>query len=144
MRNTSRFDQYIFKLVWKQVIPALGFAFTYYDDDYIVQRAISGFQQCAALATHFVMPEVFDHIVLSVSPTTGLLDVPMPRTFNYPTTEAEGQTVSVSPLSVHFGGNLKGQLAAIVLFRIVNGNAHTLREGWKQVRAFSVLTLNVR
>jgi golgi-specific brefeldin A-resistance guanine nucleotide exchange factor 1 len=133
IRNTSLFDLHIFKLVWKQVISALGFAFTYYDDDYVVQRAISGFQQCAKLASRFKMPEVFDHIVSTVSPTTGLLDVSTPQTFNYATAHVEGQTLSVSPLSVHFGGNLKGQLAAVVLFRLVNGNADALTEGWKQV-----------
>lgn len=133
MMNTSRFDEEIFRLLWRQVISALGFAFTYYDDDYVVQRAISGFQQCAKLANRFAMPEVFDHIVSSVAPATGLLDVPTPQTYNYPAAEAEGFTLNISPLSVHFGGNLKGQLAAVVLFRLVNGSAVALSEGWKQV-----------
>jgi brefeldin A-resistance guanine nucleotide exchange factor 1 len=131
--NGSLFDHYIFKVVWKQVISALGFAFTFYDDDYVVQRAISGLQQCASLANRFNIPEAFDHIVSSVSPTTGLVDIVTPQTFSYPTAEAEGQTLSISPLSVRFGGNLKGQLASVVLFRIVNGNAGALRDGWKQV-----------
>jgi len=40
----------------------------------------------------------------------------------------------VSNLSVKFGTNFKGQLAAVVLFNIVNGNGNAIREGWMQVR----------
>jgi brefeldin A-resistance guanine nucleotide exchange factor 1 len=39
----------------------------------------------------------------------------------------------VSPLSVKFGTNLKGQLAAVVLFNIANGNGNAIRDGWRQV-----------
>lgn len=133
MVNSPLFDLPIFKLVWKSVISALAFAFTYYEDDEIVQRAISGFQQCATLAKRFNLPEVFDHIITSVSPATSLLDIATPTTFNYPSAEVESQVVTVSGLSVQFGSNLKGQLASVVLFRIVNGNASAIRDGWVQV-----------
>ncbi len=92
-----------------------------------------GSNNCATLARKFDMPEVFDHIVLSVSPLTGLLDVATPLTFNYPVTEVEGQTVTVSPFAVQFGTNLKGQLASVVLFTLVNGHASSVREGWIHV-----------
>ena len=32
-----------------------------------------------------------------------------------------------------FGANLKGQLAAVVLFNIMNRNGNAIREGWTQV-----------
>ena len=137
MCNSDLFDRHLFKLIWKPIITSLAFAFTHFDDDHTVQHAITGFQQCATLAAKFQMPEVFDHIVLSVSPSTNLLGMPTPTTYNYPVTEVEGQTVTVSPLAVQFGANLKGQLASVVLFTLVNGHASSLRDGWSNVGALS-------
>ena len=42
-------------------------SFTTFNDDYVIQRAITGFRQCATLAGKFHMPEVFDHIVMALS-----------------------------------------------------------------------------
>lgn len=131
--NTSRFDYDMFKMVWKPVISAIAHAFISFNDEYVIQRAISGFRQCATLAGYFSLPDVFDFIVISLSQTTGLLtDIPA-YVPNYPIVEAEGQLVTISPLSVRFGTNFKGQLASVVLFNIVNGNGNSLREGWTPV-----------
>ncbi|KDQ13235.1 hypothetical protein BOTBODRAFT_633172 [Botryobasidium botryosum FD-172 SS1] len=133
--NTPAFDVSMFKLVWKPVISAIAFAFTSFDDDdYIMQRAIAGLNQCAGLAGKFQLPEVFDFIVSSLSHATGLLgDVDVPMSANFPVAEKEGQSVTVSPLSVRFGTNIRGQLAAVVLFNIANGNGNAIRQGWSQI-----------
>ena len=134
MCNTSLFDFEIFRAVWKPVISAISYAFINFEDDYIIQHAITGLRQCATLARHFNLGNVFDFVVVSLSQATSLLsetlDGPIP---NYPEVEIEGQTITVSRLSVEFGTNVKGQLAAVVLFNIVNGNGNALREGWTQV-----------
>ncbi|CAK5264859.1 unnamed protein product [Mycena citricolor] len=74
-----------FDYAWKDLledpaplISAIAYAFISFDDDYVIQRAITGFRQCATLAGQFPLPDV--------------------------------------------GTNFKGQLAAVVLFNIVNGN----------------------
>jgi golgi-specific brefeldin A-resistance guanine nucleotide exchange factor 1 len=132
--NTSQFDLDMFKPVWKQVISAIAYAFISFDDDYLIQKAIAGLKQCATLARRFALPEVFDFIVVSLSQTTSLLSDSLPaRVPNYPVVEVEGQSITVSSLSVKFGTNFKGQLAAVVLFNVVNGNGNALREGWTQV-----------
>lgn len=132
--NTSHFDIDIFKSVWKPVISAIAYAFISFDDDYIIQRSVAGFRQCATLAGRFQLPDVFDFVVISVSQATGLLSETLPaRVPNYPVVDVEGQSITVSNLSVKFGTNFKGQLAAVVLFNIVNGNGNALREGWTQV-----------
>ena len=132
--NTPLFDMAMFTSVWKSVISAIAYAFTTIDDDYTVQRAITGFRQCATLAGHFRLPEIFDYVVVSLSQTTGLLPTSLiTRVPNYPVVEVDEQEVSVSSLSVKFGTNFKGQLAAVVLFTIVNGNGNAIREGWTQV-----------
>lgn len=124
----------MFKAVWRPVISAIAYAFITFEDDYVIERAITGFRQCATLAGHFAMPDVFDYVVVSLSQATSLLSDSLPSQVpNYPTVEVEGQTITVSTLSVKFGTNSKGQLAAVVLFNIVNGNGNALREGWTQV-----------
>ena len=134
MCNTSLFDKDMFNTVWKPVVSAIAYAFITFDDDYVIERAISGFRQCATLARHFELPDVFDYVVVSLSQATALLSENLPSQVpNYPVVEVEGQSITVSSLSVKFGTNFKGQLAAVVLFNIVNGNGNSLREGWTQV-----------
>ncbi|TRM59389.1 hypothetical protein BD626DRAFT_550235 [Schizophyllum amplum] len=132
--NTNAFDIEMFKSVWKPVISTIAYAFISFDDDYIIQRAIAGFRQCATLAGHFSLPDVFDYVVVSLSQATSLLPEFLPAQVpNYPVVDIDGQSVTVSGLSVNFGTNFKGQLAAVVLFNIVNGNGNALREGWTQI-----------
>ncbi|KAK0448274.1 uncharacterized protein EV420DRAFT_1567117 [Desarmillaria tabescens] len=132
--NTPHFDIDIFKSVWKPVISAIAYAFISFDDDYIIQRSVAGFRQCATLAGHFRLPDVFDFVVVSLSQATSLLsDSASVQVPNYPVVDVEGQSVTVSNLSINFGTNFKGQLAAVVLFNIVNGNGNALREGWTQI-----------
>lgn len=133
--NSSFFDIEMFKAVWKPVISAIAHAFISFEEDYIIQRAIAGFRQCATLAGQFRLPDIFDFVVVSLSQVTSLLSESLPaRVPNYPVIDVEGQSITVSNLSVKFGTNFKGQLAAVVLFNIVNGNGNAIREGWMQVR----------
>ena len=133
--NTPIFDKKMFEVVWKPVISAVAYAFTSFEDDHNIERSIAGFRQCATLAGHFVLPDVFDYVVVSLSQATSLLSEQLPtRVPNYPVVTVENQPVTVSTLSVKFGTNFRGQLAAVVLFNIVNGNGNALREGWTQVR----------
>ena len=132
--NTSLFDKAMFTLVWKPLISAIAFAFTTLDDDYVIQRAIGGFRQCATLAGSFQLPDVFDYIVQSLSHVTTLLsDSTYTSVPNRPAVEVEGREITVSSLSVKFGNNIRAQLAAVVLFTIANGNGNAIREGWTQV-----------
>ncbi|EJD05730.1 Sec7-domain-containing protein [Fomitiporia mediterranea MF3/22] len=140
--NSSAFDFTMFNSVWRSVIAAIAFAFTTFDDDYTVQRAITGFRQVATLAGHFQLPEVLDYVVVSLSQVSSLVpDTLVTRVPHYPVVEVEGQDVqdvTVSSLSIKFGTNFKGQLAAVVLFTIINGNGNAVREGWTQI--FEIFT----
>lgn len=116
------------------MVSAMSFAFANFQDDYMVQRTIAGFNQCAALAARFNMPEVFDFLISSLSRVTGLLATsPSTDLGSYPFVEVEGQKVTVSPLSVKFGLDVKAQLAAVVLFTIANNNGNSIREGWSHI-----------
>lgn len=125
----------MFRLVWRPVVSAISTAFRTLDDDYVVEKVITGFRDCATLASRFDLPEVFDFIVMSLAYLTGLAEeVTFPRQSNFPIVEVEGQTITVSALSVRFGKSLRSQLSTVVLFTILNGNVNYLRESWTPVR----------
>ena len=125
----------MFAVAWKPLVSAMSFAFANFRDDFMVQRAIGGFNHCAALAARFDMPEVFDYLILSLSRVSGLVQAPAAsqEVGNFPVVEVEGQKVTVSPVAVRFGTNVKAQLAAVVLFTIANHNGAFIRRGWTQI-----------
>ncbi|CEQ40773.1 SPOSA6832_02437, partial [Sporobolomyces salmonicolor] len=134
--HTNAFDRGMFAVSWKPLVSAMSYAFANFSDDYMVQRAIGGFNHCAALAARFGMPEVFDYLILSLSRVTGLTS-PASTNANgpgsFPVVDVEGQKLTVSPLAVRFGMDVKAQLAAVVLFTIANNNGASIREGWTQI-----------
>lgn len=140
--DTPDFDRAMFQLTWKPVISAIAFAFTAFDDDYVVERAIAGFRKCATLAGRFDLPEVFDYVVKSLSHATSLLAETDTKSTKFPVVTVDGQSLTVSPLSIKFGTNLRGQLAAVVLFLIANGNGNAIREGWILVRSSMIVIAN--
>ena len=126
----------MFRLAWRPLISSIAYAFTMSaQDDHVIQKAITGFRQCASLASHFHLPEVFDTIVQSLASATGLLDDTEEgyQMANYPIIEKDNQSVTVSPLSIRFGQVYRSQLATVVLFTIANGNGAAIREGWLQI-----------
>lgn len=129
----------MFKLAWKPIVSSIASAFETFEDEYVVQKVITGFRQCATLAGKFQLPEVFDYVIMSLSHATGLLQDDVSNlghhvTVNFPEVEVDGQNVTVSSLAIRFGTSFRGQLAAVVLFNIANGNGNAIREGWTQVR----------
>ena len=136
MCNAAVFDEAMFRLSWRPVISAVAYAFTMSaQDEHVIQKAITGFRQCASLAGHFHLPEVFDTIVQSLATATGLLEDSDEgyQMANYPVVEKENQSLTVSPLSIRFGQSYRSQLATVVLFTIANGNGNAIREGWTQI-----------
>lgn len=128
---TLHFDKAIFEASWRPVVASIAFAFSTFRDEHILERAISGFRQCAVLASRFGMHELFDYMIQSLAGATGLLDSNgVGQLTNNSVVEVENQKITISPLSVQFGRNFKGQLAAVVLFTIANGNGNAVRKGW--------------
>ncbi|KAE8213264.1 hypothetical protein CF327_g3176 [Tilletia walkeri] len=133
--GSADFDQAMFENSWQPIVASLAHAFSSFQDEYLLERAITGFRQCATLARKFGMNDVFDFMVHGLSAVTGLLDdgsIPKPPTTNAQV-DIEGQKITVSPLSIRFGMNFKGQLAAVVLFTIANGNGDAIRSSWADI-----------
>ncbi|GAA5972950.1 hypothetical protein JCM8115_005875 [Rhodotorula mucilaginosa] len=134
--HSGAFDRGIFDVIWRPTVSALSYAFANFQDDYTIQRTIGGFNHCAALAARFDMPDVFDYLVSSLSRVSGLVQAPSATAVeagNFPGVEVEGQMVTVSPLAVRFGLDVKAQLAAMVLFTIAKDNGRLIRRGWQPI-----------
>lgn len=138
--TTAQFDRDMFVSNWKPLVACIAYAFSTFRDEHLLERAISGFRQCAILASKWGMDEVFDFMIEGLSASTGLLDPSGPTTLahsgpitNHATVEVEGAKVAVSPLGIRFGTDFKGQLAAVVLFTIANGNGEAIRNGWTPI-----------
>lgn len=110
-------------------------AFGNAQDDTTLQKAITGFHQCAMLSAHFQLCDVFDAIVVNLANMTGLLeDAGSQSSLPDPIVDVAGQKYVVSQLSVQFGQNYRGQLAAVVVFAVVTRHGNSLRKGWRKVR----------
>ncbi|KAI9270638.1 hypothetical protein BDA99DRAFT_546097 [Phascolomyces articulosus] len=132
--DTAAYDKDIFRLAWKPALAAIAYAFDTAQDDATLQKAISGFHQCAMLASHFKLYEVFDAIVVNLATMTGLLEESNSRNMvPDPIVDVAGQKYVVSHLAVRFGRNYKGQLAAVVAFAVVTRHGNSMRKGWKKV-----------
>lgn len=134
VNSSNEFDAGMFAVSWRPIVSALSFGFANFNDDYMVQRVIAGFNQCAALAARYDIPEVFDYLILSLSRVAGLTQISTSAELgNFPVVDIEGQKVTVSPLAIRFGSNVRAQLAAVVLFTIANNNGASIREGWRHI-----------
>ncbi|CAG8573531.1 12884_t:CDS:10, partial [Cetraspora pellucida] len=130
--DTSLYDKDMFTAVWKPTVASISYAFSTAPNDATLQKAITGFHQCALLSAQYKLYDVFDYIIMSLSKMTGLLGAHYSNeTANNPLVKAGNTEITVSDLSIQFGRNYKGQLAAVVLFAVANEHGNILREGWK-------------
>ncbi|CAO3610737.1 unnamed protein product [Cunninghamella echinulata] len=132
--STPSYDKAIFELSWKPAIAAISYAFNSAQDDITLQKAISGFHQCAMLSAHFQLYDVFDSIVVNLATMTGLLDTSgYSDSLPDPIVDVAGEKYVISSLAVRFGRNYKAQLAAVVAFAIVTRHGNSLRKGWVKI-----------
>ncbi|CAG8513943.1 11930_t:CDS:10 [Ambispora gerdemannii] len=133
--DISLYDKDMFMVAWKPIVAAIIYAFNSAPDDNILQKAITGFHQCALISAHYHLLDVFDYIIMSLAKLTGLLEVRYANAngnANIPV-KVQDTELTVSDLSIQFGRNYKGQLAAVVLFAVANEHGNVLREGWKYI-----------
>lgn len=175
--TTNAFDRTLFQRSWRPLVAALAHGFSTFRDEQLLERAIAGFRQCAALASQFGMVELFDFMAQTLADATGLIDDHLSVGVNNARVERQGPPPStpasasgrefdaagehadasvsaldaaeaefaadaggnepdvlvVGPLSVRFGLNFKGQMAAVVLFNIANGNGHSIQTSWPAI-----------
>ncbi|ORZ01929.1 hypothetical protein BCR41DRAFT_342440 [Lobosporangium transversale] len=130
--NTAMYDKELFMSSWKPIMSAISYAFNMAQDDATLQKSLTGYYQCATLAAHYKLPDIFDRITMSLARMTGLLDTPHNPADNRDVV-VEGTTITVSNLAVQFGKSYKGQLAAVVAFGVANEHGNMIRSGWKPI-----------
>ncbi|KAG0038070.1 GDP/GTP exchange factor for ARF [Podila clonocystis] len=130
--NTSMYDKELFVSSWKPIMSAISYAFNMAQDDATLQKSLTGYYQCAILAAHYQLPDIFDRVTMSLARMTGLLDTPHNTADNRDVT-VDGVTITVSDLAVQFGKSYKGQLAAVVAFGVANEHGNMIRTGWKPI-----------
>ncbi|KAG0206857.1 GDP/GTP exchange factor for ARF [Mortierella sp. GBA30] len=130
--NTAMYDKELFMSSWKPIMSAISYAFNMAQDDATLQKSLTGYYQCALLAAHYHMSDIFDRVTMSLARMTGLLDTPNNPADNRDVV-VDGTTITVSDLAVQFGKSYKGQLAAVVAFGVANEHGNMIRSGWKPI-----------
>ncbi|KAG0371001.1 GDP/GTP exchange factor for ARF [Gamsiella multidivaricata] len=130
--STSMYDKELFISSWKPIMSAISYAFNTAQDDATLQKSLTGYYQCAILAAHYQLPEIFDRVTMSLARMTGLLDTPHNPADNRDVV-VDGTAITVSDLAVQFGKSYKGQLAAVVAFGVANEHGNMIRAGWKPI-----------
>lgn len=141
--DTNVFDADMFAATWKPVVATLTYVFMSATDDTVFSRVVTGFDQCAQIAAKYNINDALDHIVYCLSSISTLNTEVMPNTSLNTEVQAGEKSVMVSETAVRFGRDFKAQLSTVVLFRLVVGNEHTLRDGWSHVSRSLLLLPNL-
>lgn len=131
--DTNIFDADMFAATWKPVVSTLSYVFMSATDDAVFSRVITGFDQCARIATKYGLTEAVDKIVYSLSYISTLATETPSSTALNTEIQVGDNSVMVSELAVKFGRDFKAQLATVVLFRVVTGSEGIINNGWKHV-----------
>ncbi|KAM0279817.1 hypothetical protein ACHAQH_004368 [Verticillium albo-atrum] len=131
--DTNIYDADIFATTWRPIVSTLSYVFMSATDDAVFARIVTGFDECARIATKFGNSEALDRIVYSLGHMTTLAsELPFSTTLNTEV-QAGDNKVMVSELAVKLGRDFRAQLATLVLFRVVTGSEGHIRKGWKHV-----------
>lgn len=135
--NTNIYDAHMFATTWKPIVSTLAYVFMSAPDDPSFARVVTGFDQCAQIASKYGITEALDHIIYCLSRMTTLVTENLSSTALNTEMKVsdDGASVMVSELAVKLGRNFKAQLATLVLFRVVTGSESVIRTGWQHVRA---------
>ncbi|KAJ3154852.1 GDP/GTP exchange factor for ARF [Geranomyces michiganensis] len=135
--TTSVYDRDMLLVVWNPVLAALSYAFDNAEDNLSLQKAIVAYHHCATIATYHEIPDMFDNIVVSLAKMTGLLTESRQLPPECATIEERKNRSNtfVDPWCADVGRNYRGQVAAVLLFSLVDEYGTILTKGWRWVVA---------
>lgn len=102
-------------------------------DDRALETAFYALANCARVAARHRLFNVLDNLIEALAQLTSLQGQLGVREFRLVDIEGTGERIAVSRLAVRFGQNYKGQIAAILLFKLVNELGETVRHSWTAV-----------
>jgi brefeldin A-resistance guanine nucleotide exchange factor 1 len=138
--DTNIYDADMFATTWNPIVSCLFFVFMSATDDTVYARVITGFDECARIATKYGNSEALDEIVYRLSYISTLGSESLSNTSLNTEVQVAENSVMVSELAVRFGRDVRPQLATLVLFRVVTGSEHVIRKSWKHVSFLSPLS----
>ncbi|GAW19988.1 hypothetical protein ANO14919_094820 [Xylariales sp. No.14919] len=133
--NTNIYDADMFAATWKPIVSTLSYVFMSATDDAVFSRVVTGFDQCAQTAAKYGITEALDHIIQNLSYMTTLDNETLSNTLLNTEVKVsdDSDSVMVSELAVKLGRDFKAQLATLVLFRVVKGSEHIIKNGWEHI-----------
>ncbi|KAJ8125119.1 hypothetical protein O1611_g8521 [Lasiodiplodia mahajangana] len=133
--NTNIYDADMFAATWKPIVSTLSYVFMSATDDAVFSRVVTGFDQCAQIAAKYGITEALDHIIQNLSYMTTLDNETLSNTLLNTEVKVsdDSDSVMVSELAVKLGRDFKAQLATLVLFRVVKGSEHIIKNGWEHI-----------
>ena len=134
--DTNIYDADLFATTWNPIVSCLSFVFMSATDDTVYARVITGFDECARIATKYGNSEALDEIIYRLSYMSTLGSEALSNTSLNTEVQVGDNSVMVSELAVRFGRDVRPQLATLVLFRVVTGSEHVIQKSWKHVSFF--------
>ncbi|KAF2459147.1 cytohesin-2 [Lineolata rhizophorae] len=131
--DTNIFDADMFAATWKPIVATLSYVFMSASDDTVFARVVTGFYQCAEIASSYGLSDALDHIVFCLGQISTLASDSPPSTALNTEVQVEKKSVMVSEMAVKFGRDDRAQLATVVLFRVINGSEGVIRDGWSLI-----------
>lgn len=131
--DTNIYDADMFATAWNPIVSCLFFVFMSATDDTVYARVITGFDECARIATKYGNAEALDEIIYRLSYISTLSTEALSNTSLNTEVQVGENSVMVSELAVKFGRDVRPQLATLVLFRVVTGSEHVIRKSWKHI-----------
>ncbi|KAL2153340.1 hypothetical protein VTH82DRAFT_4495 [Thermothelomyces myriococcoides] len=131
--DTNIYDADMFATTWNPIVSCLFFVFMSATDDTVYARVITGFDECARIATKYGNSEALDEIIYRLSYISTLGNEALSNTSLNTEVQVGDNSVMVSELAVRFGRDLRPQLATLVLFRVITGSEHVIKKSWKQI-----------
>ncbi|KAI0173339.1 hypothetical protein GGR52DRAFT_542755 [Hypoxylon sp. FL1284] len=133
--DTNIYDADMFATTWKPIVSTLSYVFMSATDDAVFSRVVTGFDQCAQIASRYGITDALDRIVQNLSYMTTLDTDDLANTALNTEVKVsdDSDSVMVSELAVKLGRDFKAQLATLVLFRVVKGSEHVIGDGWRHI-----------
>ncbi|KXX77119.1 ARF guanine-nucleotide exchange factor 2 [Madurella mycetomatis] len=131
--DTNVYDADLFATTWNPIVSCLFFVFMSATDDTVYARVITGFDECARIATKYGNSEALDEIIYRLAYISTLGSETLSNTSLNTEVQVADNSVMVSELAVKFGRDVRPQLATLVLFRVVTGSEHVIDKSWKHI-----------
>ncbi|KAI9097391.1 hypothetical protein DFS34DRAFT_621510 [Phlyctochytrium arcticum] len=119
----------------KLVVSALSYALDNVDNYLTFEKVILGYHHCVTAAAEQHMSDIVDELIVSLAKMTGLLRIGR-VTPQSPIGSASEDNLTVrvvDPWRLDIGRNIRGQVAAVLLFNLTTEYGTCLRNGWQVI-----------